>query len=182
MIATDTLNYLKNYAEPCLIDECSEKNYLCSDNYPNYEPMISNEETVKKSTIVAKPARTNKSYEKSNNCLIESYFELDDTEDSTEFTGDYAKSFPNGIIMVINDGLNSTDIHKLKTGFNTQLKYLIVCNTANYSSVNSSSINYSEIAAENLDKAAQTAYNLVSNGQAILFQGVGTNFDLFSHL
>ncbi|MDF1548373.1 MAG: hypothetical protein P1P88_11165 [Bacteroidales bacterium] len=174
-----TNSYVKNYAEDCSFDNCLANPCLCNNN-SNLEPMINDEKTLNSRAKSTPIARINKSYEMSNAILSESYFDMEDMENTLEFISDYANGYKNGIILVVNDQSKHDDLQLLTNGLNEQLKHLIICKSVDN---NSSFTDYPEkIEADTISNAVKTAYNKATNGQAILIQGVDTNFDFYSFL
>lgn len=166
-IETDTLKF---NAEAC-IDEIIDEKSLCTNN-PNSQPMINNELRPVPVKGKANPS-VNKSYEMVDNTLHESYFDTDGMDNADKFMDDYAKSYPKGLIIVKNE--HEPGQHNISMpGRNHEI---IVSSP---DSPHSQKASPNSIYFETLQQAAKAAYNMVTNGQAILFQGVKINFDFLS--
>ena len=178
---TETDSIATSYAETCGLDQCLDNRCLCTNN-PNSESMISTNLNVNKKAYDNSKAFVNKSYEMVNNSLHESYFDMEGMDNARDFIDDFSDLYPNGIILVINNFKKSTDIDLLTSVFKNKLIYLIVYSQIIEKASLFSSENHKKIETKNFNCAVKTAYNLASNGQVILFQGVDKNFDLFSYL
>ncbi len=175
-IETDTLTDYST--KSCMIEQIVDNNYLCNSINPNSKKMTTNEfANPQKSNRYLKNA-VNKSYELSSDIIQESYFDIDGLDDEEEFMQSYAEAYPKGVILVLNECSEATKSALIVKQLEKQLKQIIVCDKK--STVKSS---LSEmINVNSLELASKKAYDLATNGQAILFHGVGKNFDLFSHI
>ena len=175
-IETDTL--VDNCLTSCMIDQIIDNECFCTNNNPNSQPMTSNNFANKTISEPNVAITVNKSYELSDKFILESYFSTNDMENANEFVSDYANNYPNGVILVLNEMEIQNETELLTSQLKSQLKHIIVCNNKR----ELKSLNHKPIFSQNLKQAAQTAYNMAIDGQAILFQGVSKNFDLLSHI
>jgi len=175
-LESDTL--VDNCSTQYMIDQLIDNECFCTNNNQNSQPMTSNEFANK--TIIRNNTKTtvNKSYELNNNIIQESYFTTEGMENANEFVSDYAKEYPNGVILVMNKVNRNKETEIFSTQLHTKLKHIITCGTDN----NSNYIDVQQSHSETFESAVQTAYKMATNGQAILFQGVSKNFDLFSYI
>jgi len=177
-LVTDTL--VENPTRFGMIDQLIDNKHFCNNN-PNSKPMTSNEFANKTVSSKRDLALVSKSYELNNNIIQESYFDTDGMENANEFVSDYANSYPNGVILVLNEIGYKKDADLLALQLKSELKYIIFCNGKG-TGIKRPFDNDKQIDAKDISTAVKAAYEMVIDGQAILFQGVNKNFDLFSYL
>ena len=85
-------------------------------------------------------------------------------------------------IIIITDNYSDNEINKLESKLDNKLHTIIYCNK-NRKKVSSilKKIN-SKISANSLTNAVTKAYQLVKEGQAIIFPKIDSNFEFFNHV
>lgn len=167
MLPIETETALVDCIKPCVMDQVIDNDCLCVNDQLNSENMISNAVHQTNGSYSFFEKTVTKFYEISNDIVQESYFDLDDMNDTEKMIADYAKTYPNGVILVKNT-------HE-RTPLSQHIALSIKGNLNNV-------ILFGRTADNNLADATKKAYELAGEGQAILFHGVDKNFDLFSYV
>ncbi len=174
MIATEVRNYKKFSVNSFLNNGC--------DNFAPISPALTQESQNDILPVIKSDAslKVTKSFELVGKIISESYFEVDYSD--TEFINDYSSNHKNGIILIMTEMMNETEINFFTKHLKDKLRYIIYYNgdVSQFNIQNSKGLTF--IRTFSLKAAVAEAYRKVKDGQAIVFPTVEPNFDFFSYV